>query len=329
MALTAVHWQRNARLDNASENKPSLKPGDPNGTAVAVFQRVLISLQFMPLQFISSQPSPTPIAKSSADGLYQGRTSAAVQEAERELGLTRDQGIAGKEVLTALDRFLLDPAQFQAGRAAGRALALTDVPLARRKVTAAIKAVDDLDAAVFGPTPRAADTVTIDAMRVHFKLSQGPATIGVARQFTRADLTDIRNTFNATRGVLDGGAAGFVDFMPENGPLTAAEAPFGGAVRFGPVYRNFDFRGLPLIGKESRAAIMIHECTHVIDAVSGNDATTHISEFENRYRTQPADFAKHNPSAYASFANHIDSRSDPDPGPRPGLGPGARSLGGA
>jgi hypothetical protein len=48
--------------------------------------------------------------------------------------------------------------------------------------------------------------------------------------------------------VLDGASSRFVDFMPQNGPGTAAEALFGGVVRFGPVYRNFDRKGLPLIG---------------------------------------------------------------------------------
>jgi peptidoglycan hydrolase-like protein with peptidoglycan-binding domain len=328
MALSAVHWQRNARLINASENKPSLKPGDPNTIAVQVFQRVLMSLQFLPLAFTSAN-TPNAKPKGSDDGLYQQRTSAAVREAETEFGLTLDQGIAGKEVFTALDKFLLDPAQFGAGRLAGRALALTDVPLARTKIVAAINAIEAMERALFGPTPAplALDPITVDAMRVHFKLSPGAPTIGVARQMTQADLTEIRDRFAATRGVLDGASARFVDFMPENGPGTAAEALFGGVVRFGPVYRNFDRRGLPLIGKESRAAVLIHECTHVIDAISGQDGTIHISEFQERYRVQPADFAKHNPSSYATFAAHIVNKGDPSP--RPGLGPGARSLGGA
>ena len=313
MALTAAHWQGNARLNNASENKPSLKPGDPNATAVQVFQNVLLSLQFG--------------MKAGADGSYGSQTSAAVREVEKEFKLGLDQGVAGKEVLTVLDRFLLDPSQFGAGRASGRTLALTDVPLARSKVSAALKALVDLDKALFSSTPGAADPVTIDALRVHFRLTQVPGTTGVTRVFTQTDLNEIRATFTATRGILDGASARFVDFMPENGPLTAAEAPFGGNVRFGPVYRNFDRRGLGLIGKESRAAILIHECTHAIDAVSGNDTTTHISEFDPRYPGQPPEFAKHNPSSYATFAAHIVSRKDPDP--RPGLGPLSRGAGGA
>ena len=313
MALTAVHWQRNTRLTNASENKPALKPGDPNAAAVRTFQNVLLSLQFG--------------MKAGADGSYGSQTSAAVREAEKEFGLTLDQGVAGQQVLTTLDRFLLSPSQFGAGRASGRPLALTDVPLARTKVAAAIKAIDDLDKALFGTSAGAVNQVTADALRINFKLTQVAGTFGNTRVVTKTDLNEIRATYIATRGVLDSSASSFVDFMPENGPFTAAEAPFGGAVRFGPVYRNFDWRGLPLIGKESRAAILIHECTHVIDAVSGNDTTTHISEFDPRYNSQPADFAKHNPSAYATFAAHIVNKGDP--APRPGLGPGARSLGGA
>lgn len=302
-------------MNLASENKPSLKPGDPNATAVAIFQRVLLSLQFA--------------MKAGADGGYGSQTAAAVREVEKEFGLPGDSGIAGQQVLTTLDRFLLNPSQFGAGRASGRTLALTDVPLARSKVAAAIKALEDLDRALFSRALATPDPVTIDALQVQFRLTRGASTLGVGRQFTQTDISDIRTTFVGIRGVLDRASTLFVDFMPVTGPDNAAEALFGGVVRFGPVFRNFKWRGLELIGKESRAAVLIHESTHVVDAVSG-EAGNHISEFESGYPLQPADQSKHNPSSYATFAAHIVARKNPDP--LPGLNPNdprARPLGGA
>ncbi len=59
----------------------------------------------------------------------------------------------------------------------------------------------------------------------------------------------------------------------------------------------------------------------MIDSRSGDDAI-HISEFTAPNETQFADDARHNPSAYATFAAHIDAGSDRLPAQRFGLGPG-------
>jgi hypothetical protein len=60
--------------------------------------------------------------------------------------------------------------------------------------------------------------------------------------------------------------------------------------------------------------MMMHEATHVIDRFSGftpsQARTTHISESEPEYETQNAEFARHNPSAFATFAAHIFQGSD-------------------
>jgi hypothetical protein len=106
----------------------------------------------------------------------------------------------------------------------------------------------------------------------------------------------------------------------------AAEAPFGGPVLFGPPYSDFKLDPVPvtnidLTGPNSLAAMMMHEATHVIDKLSGGTAV-HISEFTAAYDTQSADDARHNPSAYATFAAHIDAGADRPRAQRFGLGAG-------
>ena len=107
----------------------------------------------------------------------------------------------------------------------------------------------------------------------------------------------------------------------------AAEAPFGGPVLFGPPYSDFKFdpvlvTNIDKTGPNSLAAMMMHEATHVIDNNSSNDATIHISEFTLAYETQLAVNARHNPSAYATFAAHIDAGADRPRAQRFGLGAG-------
>ncbi|MET0605246.1 MAG: hypothetical protein ABWZ80_02215 [Beijerinckiaceae bacterium] len=312
MALAARHWQANARLVAASENKPSMKAGEGNRLATFILQNVLIATNFN--------------IPAGATGNFMQQTSAAVRDAETQFSLTRDQGVAGKEVFGALDRFLTNPSQFVAGGASGSALATSDAPLALRKISKAIDALKRLETTLKNPaTPTPTDAALVDdALRVHFRLTRTQGTIGVTRPFTLADITEILTMFNAIAGVLRDPANRFVDNLPQNGPLTAAEAPFGGQITFGPVFRNFDWRGLGRIGDNSRAAILIHEGMHIVDAVSGDDNTTHISEFDPRYNGQSPEFSKHNPSSYAGFAAHIDLGRDPTP--RFGLGPGARGL---
>ena len=49
---------------------------------------------------------------------------------------------------------------------------------------------------------------------------------------------------------------------------------------------------------------------------------THISEFTPEYETQSAANARHNPSAFATFAAHIDEQKDRPRNQRYGLGDG-------
>ena len=332
MALAARHWQADARLIAGSENRPAVRAGEPNRAAVTRLQRVLMATGF-------SIPD-------GATGNFMQQTSAAVREAEAEFSLTRDQGVAGREVFGALDRFLVTPGAFVAGGASGAALATSDAPAALRKVGAAITAIVQLLNSLINPTlapPRPNAAVVNDALRLHFRLTPGPATIGAqrTRPFTTADLNTILTTYLAIADVLRSPGTRFVDAVPDgnperdprnhiNAPLIAAEARFQLQITFGPVFRNFDWprvntrNQLGRIGDNSRAAVLIHEATHIVDARSGEDAI-HISEFDRpAYDQQPADLAIHNPSSYASFAAHIDLGRDPDP--RFGLGATSRGL---
>ncbi|WP_342359095.1 hypothetical protein [Terrarubrum flagellatum] len=311
MALSAPHWHANPRLVSASENRPAMHAGDGNRAAIGTLQNILIATGFD--------------IPAGATGVYMQQTANAVRQVEIQFTLGQDQGVAGKEVFNSLDRLLTSPSTVVAGGASGVALATADAPLALRKVGKAIKALQDLQATLTnpaGPEPAGLD-VTRDALRLHFRLTSAPATIGVARPFTKADLDAILLNYDGIQRVLRDPAARFRDDIPTLGPLIAAEAIFARQVTFGPVYRNFDWRGLGKIGDHSRAAVMIHESTHVIDAISGNDAI-HISEFDPGYDRQTPELSMHNPSSYAGFAAHVDLGRDPSP--RFGLGPGARGL---
>jgi len=108
---------------------------------------------------------------------------------------------------------------------------------------------------------------------------------------------------------------------------------------FGPYFRSFSADqpirprppGVPgaqfpfghFIGPNSRAAILIHEGMHAVDAslTSGN-LGIHISEFSPAYDTQPANLSMFNPSSYAGFAAHVANGAAGDPNPRFGLGNG-------
>jgi hypothetical protein len=210
----------------------------------------------------------------------------------------------------------------QGGRL-GADLARTDTLLAGQKVRVAIQALNGFRAALIVAMP--ADPLTVAALRTHFRLFLAAPTIGVGRQVTIADVEAILAVYTQLLGLYAASGARFQTGVPVNGIFTAAEAPLGGPVRFGPAFTDVDSHFGGRIGPNSRAAILIHEGVHVFDSLSGDDRLTHISEFdEPRYSQQPADQSLHNPSSFAGFAAHIHSGGDPVP--RFGLGPGARGL---
>lgn len=323
MPLTATKWSGNARLQAASRNLPPLKRGESDHEAVKLLQEALMSAGF------SIPSGPT--------GNYLNETAAAVRKCEDRFRLSRDEGVAGNEVLSILDDILngappAPPRPAPPARLTGAALAKVDAPFAKSKVRKAIEAMADVidafksnSAPQPGERPRRLDPVTVEALRVHFKLvfpDSGGASGPPNRTLTLADLELVHKTFEKIEATIVANATQFADGSPKDkkGVLVVAAAPLGGPIQFSSLFRGFTAPDGEMIGPNSRAAVIIHEATHVIDAASGNDDTTHISEFDTRYAQQPADHAIHNPSAYASFAAHIVLGKDPPR--RFGLGPG-------
>jgi hypothetical protein len=144
---------------------------------------------------------------------------------------------------------------------------------------------------------RTANRLFFVALRTHFRLFLAQSTIGVGRQVTIADAETVRARYNELLSLFASSANRFETGVPVNGIFTAAEAPLGGPVRFGPAFTNVNSHFGDRIGPNSRAAILIHEGVHVFDRLSCDDNRTHISEFdEPRYSLQSADDSQHNPS---------------------------------
>jgi peptidoglycan hydrolase-like protein with peptidoglycan-binding domain len=324
MPLAAAHWRTDNRLQAASKNAPPMKMGEPNRDAVRRLQEALIRNGF-----------PIP---SGPTGNYLQETASAVRAVEERYRLDKDEGVAGRQVLSLLDAFLVimeslppppppPPPDPVSAPTVGAPLALLTVPLARAKVYSAIAALLRMEPVTDfvpqgAPTFTFKDPVTVDALDVHFKLlvSFSPVVASNKKIMTYQDISTILQNFQAISKTIENPAMHTSGTPRADLPWVPAAAPLGGPIVYGPMFKNFDTPGAGKIGPNSRAAIIIHEATHVIDGQSGNDKTTHISEFDPRYTTQPVQFALHNPSSYASFAAHIFKREDPNP--RYGLGAG-------
>jgi hypothetical protein len=315
-------WRDNQRVQQAERNSPSMKPGE-KGDAVHLLQAALI---------LNNIDVPHHgVTNGVKNDNYLSETQAAVRAAEQRFNLTRDNGIAGQQVIQALDRAT---DKFYTDRVGhfGRDLAVQDAPRAAEKVERAINAVRALRDHVAGaPSTPSPFTVANAALRTHFRLlTPGTTGPGFTRAATAADLDRILRTYVDIAFVLRAATFAFRDAIPFNGVKTAAESPTNSRrVDFGPAYRDFQDSPSDLIGgrigKASRVAVCIHESMHAVDATntSGN-APIHISEFDPAYDTQPADLSLVNPSSYASFAAHVFAGSDPQP--RFGLGPQSRGL---
>jgi hypothetical protein len=300
MALRSLFWSLNQRLQRAAVNNRPMHAFDPDSAAVRLLQQALAQTGFEPA--------------IKVDGVYGPKTAAALRKVEARFNMDRDDGVAGRQTLGILDILLQ-------GGVLGRDLALTDVPLATRKVRAALSALNVLKINLKNGT--GPNQLTADALLTHFRLSVGPSTFGVARQATERDVDEIIFRYNQLLGLFAAGAVNFSTGVPVNGILTAAEAPLNGPIRFGPAFTDVDSNFGDRIGDNSRAAVLIHEAVHVFDVRSG-DLDTHISEFDPAYDSQTAERSLRNPSSFAGFAAHIDNKGDPKP--RFGLGPGARGL---
>ncbi len=311
MPLTAPLWKDNRRIQAAAINAPPMHPNEPDAAAVKLLQRALIDTGALHIG------APT--------GFYGPQTAEAVRDIEGTFALSVDQGVAGKQVLEVLDLLLQGKRPATGGRS-GAALAEDDKPLASAKVNAALAAL-----ALFRPLLQAMlNGASVDSplpvtlpLFIHFKLRRPQALINEGRVITMSDLDNIRRTYQGILNVFGASAAKFRSGTPVHGLTTPAEAQFGGVITFGPAFADFDTLHGGRIGPNSRAAILIHEATHVVDQTS-HDPAVHISEFRPEYETQSPDAALHNPSSYAGFAAHIALGHEPTP--RFGLGPGARGL---
>jgi peptidoglycan hydrolase-like protein with peptidoglycan-binding domain len=319
MALLWVVWRDNKRIQQAEQNSPSMKSGE-KGEAVHLLQAALI------LNGIDVPHHG--VTKGVRNDNYLQETQTAVRAAEKKFGLTiQDQGIAGKQVIGALDRECNKFYTAHAGHF-GRDLAVSDAPRALRKVGSALSGLRTLRAHMTAlPSNPSPLTVVNEALRVHFRLlAPGVARRPVARIATLGDIQRIIDTYQRMQFVLRGATFTFQDGIPFNGVKTAAESNTGSErVTFGPNFADFDGPIDKRIGNESRVAVVLHESMHSVDisGTSGDDEI-HISEFDPAYDLQPANLSMFNPSSYASFAAHVFRGQDPQP--RFGLGPGSRGL---
>ena len=315
--LLAPQWANNRRLQNAVNNNPPMRRGDPDKVAVKLLQTALITAGF-PMQ-------------AGADGIFGTQTVNAVIAAERHFGFEVDAGVAGREVIGALDLSLRGWKPLSGPHWGGQ-LARTVIPIAQRKLGKALAALQDIRTMLrFGGFDFVtADGVTMAALKTHFKLVPPGGTRQAVEEFITANTIDpLISNFRGIQNTLNNSGR-LRHSICTLGLNVAAEAPFGGPVLFGPAYSDFRFDPVSITnidktGPNSLAAMMMHEATHVIDNRSGNDSTTHISEFTAAYETQSAANARHNPSAFATFAAHIDDREDRPRTQRFGLGAG-RSL---
>ncbi len=257
---------------------------------------------------------------------YGPSTAAAVLAYKRSKSIinfsyqTAADDIVGRMTIDRLDRDMAD----SQSRLVAKDLATVDKPTAEGLVRNALNALREIEkdisilesgASLSLGTPR------WNALQTHFHLNF-QVTIGTTRALTKADLALIRKNYQAVANVFNNSA-----FVFENGPSVKAGSPASGSfgtqkIFFAPLYKDFDTADGKAIGPRSRVAILVHEAIHLTDNLSGNDATTHISEFDGRYDTQSADNALHNPSSYATFAWHVTRGFDR---PRFGLGP-ARGM---
>ena len=308
----APQWSGSGRVRSAANSAPPFRPSDPNRAAVTLLQQALLDAGFD--------------IPDGATGNYGQETQAAVRDMQARAKFGVD-GIAGREAVGGLDLMLRGWDPIAPDMLWGADYARQVLPVAVQKVNNAIAALTELQP-LLSPSGDIgeADDVTLEALRTHFKVvPAGQDRAGFEAPLTANRIFFILGRYRSILKTLNTPSK-LTSSIPENGLLTAAEAPFGGAIRFGPNFTDTDQTGpgLERIGTASAAAVVVHEATHVIDFNSGLDVI-HISEFEPAYTTQIAINAAENPSAYATFAHHVTARQD-NPGLRPGLGPNARGL---
>jgi peptidoglycan hydrolase-like protein with peptidoglycan-binding domain len=314
VTLLAQHWGANARLQRAANNNPTMRQGEGDHAAAKLLQEALIASRF-PVQ-------------GGPDGFFGPNTARAVVAAETHFGFRVDAGVAGREVLGALDLSLRGWSP-PPGAHWGGLIATTTVPIAQRKILAALAALTAVQTTLRTGAINlvTVDGVTLAALKTHFKLvPSGGTTLDREEFITLATINPLISNYRGIQGTLSNPNM-LRHSICTLGLDVAAEAPFGGPVLFGPPFSDFKFdpvavTNIDQTGPNSLTAMILHEATHVIDNRSGDDGTTHISEFTVAYETQRAEHARHNASAFATFAAHIDERADRPRTQRYGLGAG-------
>src|SRR6516165_2978620 len=125
VTLLAPLWATNARVQRAANDNPPMQQHEGDHAAVRLLQEALIRSGFaMP---------------AGVDGDFGLQTAHAVVAAENRFGFTADAGVAGREVLGALDLVLRGWSP-PAGAHWGGLLARTIIPIAQRKIRAALSA---------------------------------------------------------------------------------------------------------------------------------------------------------------------------------------------
>lgn len=98
-------------------------------------------------------------------------------------------------------------------------------------------------------------------------------------------------------------------WFPEPAGLPPAYALFGEGVFFTSAFAPFDPTTGRGFGPLCRAAMVVHESVHVVDAASGAPAV-HVSEWqEPAFSAQTTEESLHNPSAYASMVAQLHERA--------------------
>jgi hypothetical protein len=158
------------------------------------------------------------------------------------------------------------------------------------------------------------DTLTIRALETSF------AWRDVKRARERRELVRaIDATFGAVAVVLDESAHRFARaplriarrIFPRrvHADVPPAYAIFGDKIFFTCRFAPYDARTKRGFGPLCRAAMVLHEAVHIIDARSG-EPEIHVSEWdEPRFSRLRPEQAVHNPSAYASFAAQVHARA--------------------
>lgn len=136
-------------------------------------------------------------------------------------------------------------------------------------------------------------------------LAEAKLLAGVEATLDRArDVIDRSERF--FRAVSDADAR---RYFPEPGGLPPAYAVFGEAVYFTSSFAAYDAATGRGFGPRCRAAMVVHEAVHVIDAASGAPEV-HVSEWdEPAFSAQTPEQSLHNPSSYASLVAQLHERA--------------------